>query len=244
VAARRKCDALIFDGMVTVDGEVVREPGRRVDPATQTVAVRGRKVSRPAPHVYYALHKPTGVLSTMKDPAGRPTVGRFLPPKGPRLFPVGRLDGDTSGLLLFTNDGWLAHRLMHPRYEVPKTYHVTLALPPSPRALEQLAGGVEFTAGEVSRPAQVEVVRSMGEVTVIALTLSEGRNRQVRRMCEALGLEILALSRVRVGPVELGNLPSGRLRRLRREEISALRRLIQERSEALGHGPGGQEAAD
>jgi pseudouridine synthase len=143
---------------------------------------------------------------------------------------VGRLDGDTSGLLLFTNDGWLAHRLMHPRFEIPKTYEVTLTLPPTPKALEQLGGGVEFIRGEVSRPATVHVERSMGEVTVISLTLSEGRNRQVRRMCESLGLEILALKRVSVGPIDLGDLAQGRLRRLRRGEISALKRLVEDSS--------------
>jgi pseudouridine synthase len=232
VAARRKCDALIFEGLVRVDGEVVRGPGRRVDPEEQTVTVRGRKISAPARLVYYALHKPTGVLSTMRDPAGRPTVKRLLPDGAPRLFPVGRLDGDTSGLLLFTNDGALAHRLMHPRYEVPKTYQLTLATSPSESALRKLLLGFEFEAGERSRPAEVEVRSRMGEVTVVTLTLCEGRNRQVRRMCDALGLELLALARVRVGPVELGDLPVGRVRKLDQKEVAALRRMVQESQES------------
>jgi pseudouridine synthase len=229
VAARRKCDTLIFGGFVQVDGEVVREPGARVDPESQTVTVRGRRLPKSTAHVYYALHKPVGVLSTMADPGGRPTVRSLLPKGGPRLFPVGRLDGDSSGLLLFTNDGWLTHRLMHPRYEIPKTYHLSLANPPSKTLLGRLAEGFEYAPGERSRPAEVELVRRLGEVTVLALTLCEGRNRQVRRMCDALGLELLALKRVRVGPVELGDLTAGRIRKLEGSEVAALRRLVQER---------------
>jgi 23S rRNA pseudouridine2605 synthase len=226
VAARRKCDRLIADGQVQVDGEVVREPGARVDPELQKVTVDGRPLPEFEPRVYYALHKPVGVLTTLSDPGGRRTVCDLLPPRGPRMFPVGRLDGDTSGLLLVTSDGALAHRLMHPRYEIPKTYLLSLASPPTPRQLAQLGMGVEFAPGETSRPAQVEVARCLGEVTVVSLTLSEGRNRQVRRMCEAVGVELLALERVRVGPIELGEQPAGTLRRLRREEVAALRGAV------------------
>lgn len=226
VAARRKCDGLIADGQVKVDGEVVQEPGARVDPELQKVTVGGRPLPELEPRVYYALHKPVGVLTTLSDPAGRRTVREFLPARGPRVFPVGRLDGDTSGLLLVTSDGALAHRLMHPRYEIPKTYWLSLACPPTPRQLAQLGLGVEFAPGETSRSAQVEVVKRMGEGTVVSLTLCEGRNRQVRRMCEAVGVELLALERVRVGPVELGDQPAGTLRRLTREEVAALRRAV------------------
>jgi 23S rRNA pseudouridine2605 synthase len=226
VAARRKCDALIEQGSVRVDGEVVREPGTRVDPDRQRVTVQGKALSAAKAHVYYALHKPTGVLTTMSDPAGRPTVRAYLPARGPRVFPVGRLDGDTSGLLLLTSDGALAHRLMHPRYQIPKTYQLALGRMPSARALAQLGLGVEFAPGEVSRPAQVEVLERDGECARVALTIAEGRNRQVRRMCDALALELLALRRVRVGPVELGELPEGALRNLTREEVTALRKAV------------------
>ena len=226
VAARRKCDRLIADGEVAVDGEVVREPGTRVDPELQKVTVGGQALPGLGPRLYYALHKPVGVLTTLSDPGGRRTVREFLPARGPRVFPVGRLDGDTSGLLLVTSDGALAHRLMHPRYEIPKTYRLSLARPPTPRQLAQLGMGVEFAPGEVSRPAQVEVAERLGEVTVVALTLCEGRNRQVRRMCEAVGVELLALQRVRVGPIELGDQPAGTLRRLAREEVAALRLAV------------------
>lgn len=235
VAARRKCDLLIAEGRVRVDGEVVHEPGVRVDPTRQSVAVSGKPLPRAEQSVYYALHKPLGVLTTLSDPGGRPTVRAYLPADR-RVFPVGRLDVDTSGLLLATTDGELAHRLMHPRYQIPKTYHLTLADPPKPRVLTRLALGVEFAPGETSRPARVEVVKRMGEVTVVALTISEGRNRQVRRMCEALGLELLRLHRVRVGPIEIGSLAPGALRPLTREEVTALRRAVSDPAPTAGKG--------
>jgi pseudouridine synthase len=226
VAARRKCDVLIQEGDVRVDGAIVIEPGTRVDPDVQRVTVSGKPLPRGQAQAYFALHKPVGVLTTMSDPSGRPTVKSYLPPTGPRLFPVGRLDGDTSGLLLFTSDGELAHRLMHPRYEIPKTYHLTLAEPPSSRVLAQLGMGVEFAPGEKSRPARVEILKRGRGDTLLALTIAEGRNRQVRRMCEALGLSLTALARVRIGPIELRALPLGALRPLAREEVSALRKAV------------------
>lgn len=203
---------------------MVREPGRRVDPERERVTVGGHALPEARDLVWYALHKPVGVLTTLSDPAGRTTVGHYLPRGGPRLFPVGRLDGDTSGLLLFTNDGALAHRLMHPRYQVAKTYVLRLAEPPTPRQLTQLAAGVEFSPGERSRPAEVEVREPEGGQTVIALTIAEGRNRQVRRMCEAVGLPLVALRRERLGPIRLADQREGTLRALTREEIAALRR--------------------
>ena len=226
IAARRKCDTLIQEGDVRVDGRVVREPGTQVDPRRQEVTVRGRALPAERADAYFALHKPVNVLTTMHDPDGRPTVAAYLPRGGPRLFPVGRLDGDTSGLLLVTSDGDLAHRLMHPRYEIPKTYHLTLAAPPPPRALTQLGMGVEFAPGEVSRPAAVQVLRRGKQETLLALTIAEGRNRQVRRMCAALGLPLTELVRVRVGPIELGDLPVGALRPLGADEVRALRNAV------------------
>jgi len=224
IAARRKCDTLIQEGDVRIDGAVVREPGTQVDPRRQKVTVRGRALPAERDDAYFALHKPVNVLTTMHDPDGRPTVAAYLPHGGPRLFPVGRLDGDTSGLLLVTSDGDLAHRLMHPRYEIPKTYHLTLGAPPSPRALAQLGMGVEFAPGETSRPALVEVLGR----TLVALTIAEGRNRQVRRMCAALELDLIALARVRLGPIELGDLPVGVARPLTADEVRALRNAVAE----------------
>lgn len=222
LAARRKCDALIQDGEVRVDGAIVREPGTQIDPTRQRVTVSGRPLPRAQADAYLALHKPIHVLTTMDDPGGRPTVRSYLPRGGPRLFPVGRLDGDTSGLLLVTSDGDLAHRLMHPRYEIPKTYHLTLSEPPSARALAQLGMGVEFAPGETSRPAAVQVLGPR----LVALTIAEGKNRQVRRMCAALALDLVTLVRVRVGPIELGDLPAGAIRPLTRDEVRALRNAV------------------
>jgi pseudouridine synthase len=228
VAARRKCDLLIQQGRVRVDGEVARDPWRPVDGLRQRVLVDGRPLAPPAGLVYLAWHKPTGVVTTMADPRGRPSVRDFLPRRGARLFPVGRLDFDTSGLLVLTNDGRLAHRLAHPRYHVPKTYRVRLAAVPPPAALRRLERGFEFAPGETSRPARVESVRPEGGGAVLTLTIREGRYRQVRRMCEALALPLTGLQRVRFGPVRLGALSPGRLRRLTRAEVAALRRAVEE----------------
>jgi 23S rRNA pseudouridine2605 synthase len=221
---------------VRVDGEVVLEPGRRVDPDRARITVHGRALPASRDLVWYALHKPAGVLTTMSDPGGRPTVSRFLPRGGPRLFPVGRLDGDTSGLLLVTNDGTLGHRLMHPRYQVEKTYVLRLAEPATPRQLVQLASGVEFAPGERSRPAEVEVRSPEEGKPVIALTIAEGRNRQVRRMCDAIGLPLVALRRERLGPIHLGDQAEGTLRRLTREEIASLRAACA--TAPVSHSPG------
>lgn len=217
-----------------VDGQVVCEPGTQVDPRRQRVTVRGKALPSERADAYFALHKPVNVLTTMHDPDGRPTVAAYLPRGGPRLFPVGRLDGDTSGLLLVTSDGDLAHRLMHPRYEIPKTYHLTLAEPARPRALADLAMGVEFAPGETSRPATVEVLGRR----LVGLTIAEGKNRQVRRMCAALGLDLTALARVRVGPIELGDLPVGAVRPLAAEEVRALRNAASEAAAARQARPG------
>lgn len=237
VAARRKCDTLIQEGRVRVDGEVVRDPWLRVDGARQRVTVAGRPLPAPARLVYLAFHKPVGVLTTLSDPRGRRSVRDFLPPAGPRLYPVGRLDFDTSGLLVLTNDGRLAHRLMHPRYHVPKTYRLRLPAPPPARAVRLLESGFEFAPGETSRPAEVESVRAEAGGATVLLTLREGRNRQVRRMCEALELELASLERVRFGPVQLGSLSPGRLRPLTRAEVAGLRRAVEAPGVATGGGP-------
>jgi 23S rRNA pseudouridine2605 synthase len=226
LAARRKCDLLIEEGRVRVDGQVVTELGTRVDPVTQRITVSGRPLPDATAFAYYAFHKPLAVVTTLSDPRGRRTVRDFLQPTGPRLFPVGRLDYDTSGLLLLTNDGALAHRLMHPRYHVPKTYRLQLAARPSRVALDKLGRGFEYAPGERSRPAEVGTLRAGKSGATLELTIREGRHRQIRRMCEALDLELLGLTRLRFGPVALGPLAPGRLRRLTKPEVSALRRAV------------------
>ena len=221
IGARRKCDALIEAGAVRVNGEVVREPGTRVEPERDRVEVEGRRLPQAPELRYFALNKPVGVISTLDDPEGRRTLREFLPP-GARVFPVGRLDADTSGLLILTNDGELAHRLMHPRYGVEKHYRVRVDREPTPRELGLLERGVEFEPGVVSAPAAVRVLERTERGTMLGLSIHEGRYRQVRRMCEAVGLRVLTLHRSGYGPVRLGPLPRGMWRELSAAEVAQL----------------------
>jgi 23S rRNA pseudouridine2605 synthase len=225
VASRRAAEALIAAGRVRVDGELVLDPARDVDDGNR-VQVDGKLLAGPEQRVVYAVHKPLGVLSTVRDTHGRPTVVELVASERRRLYPVGRLDADSSGLILLTNDGALAQRLTHPRYEVPKTYRVRLAGGPvSERALRALRAGVRLDDGPAA-PARVRRLPadpgSAGER--LELTIGEGRNRQVRRMCEAVGHPVLALRRVAFGPLRLGDLPPGAHRRLDEAELRELRR--------------------
>jgi 23S rRNA pseudouridine2605 synthase len=209
---------MIAAGRVRVNGELVCDPARDVDEHSR-VEVDGRLLAGPEPRVVYALHKPLGVLSTASDPHGRPTVAELVGEER-RLYPVGRLDADSSGLILLTNDGELANRLTHPRYEVPKTYRVRLGGGPvGERALRTLRAGVELEDGPTA-PAQVRCVGDGGDE--LELTIREGRNRQVRRMCEAVGHPVLALQRIAFGPLRLGGLQPGAHRRLGEVELRAL----------------------
>ena len=216
--ARRKCDEAIEAGEVAIDGEVVTTPGIAIDPDEHRVTWRGRPLPGAPAFFYLALHKPLGVLVTWSDPQGRRTIASFVPRGLPRLFAVGRLDFDTSGLLLLMNDGELAHRLAHPRYEVPKTYRLTLEEPPPEQALEELRRGVVLHGGDRTRPARAEA-----RGREVLLSIAEGKNRQVRRMCEALDLPLLVLERIAFGPVRLGDLPVGETRPLTRDELRRLR---------------------
>jgi 23S rRNA pseudouridine2605 synthase len=218
VASRRAAEALIAAGRVTVDGAVVTDPARDVA-GGETITVDGETLGAAPRHVVYAVHKPAGVVSTAHDTHGRPTVVDLVPGAGTRLYPVGRLDADTTGLILLTNDGELANRLTHPRYEVPKTYRAKVADPPvGDRALRALREGVELDDGRTA-PARVRALRP----DVLELTIHEGRKRQVRRMCEAVGHRVLALRRVRFGPLELGDLRPGGHRKLTVAEVERLR---------------------
>jgi 23S rRNA pseudouridine2605 synthase len=214
VASRRAAEKLIRDGHVTVGGEVVTDPARDVDESS-AVAVDGEPVAG-EPREVWAVNKPGGVVSTASDPGGRPTVVELV--RSPRrLYPVGRLDADSTGLILLTNDGELANLLTHPRYGVHKTYAVRLARPPADQELERLRKGVKLEDGPTA-PAGVE---RRGE-REIEVTIREGRKRQVRRMAEAVGNEVAALERVRIGPLELGGLRAGSARRLSENEVRAL----------------------
>jgi 23S rRNA pseudouridine2605 synthase len=235
VGARRKCDALIQQGAVQVNGRIVREPGTQVDPARDRVTVNDRPLAGPTAHRYFVLNKPVGVITTLEDPEGRRTIREFLPP-GPRLFPVGRLDADTSGLLVLTNDGELAHHLMHPRYGVTKVYRVRLDDVPTPAAIRRLEEGVEFEPGVRSAPARVRLLSDEPGDALLQIALHEGRYRQVRRMCEAVGLHVRALHRSAYGPVRLGPVPRGMWRELSDDEV---RRLRADSARPRGRAPAG-----
>ena len=215
VASRRKAEEIIAKGLVTVGGEVVTDPAVDVD-TSDDVRVNGSPVAAEAREVWI-VNKPAGVVSTAREPGSRPAVVELVR-TGARLYPVGRLDADSTGLLLLTNDGELANHLTHPRYEVPKTYLVRLRTPLADRDLERLRQGVELEDG-LTAPAQV---RRLGE-REIEVVLREGRNRQVRRMLEAVGNRVVALRRIRFGPLELGGLKEGDARRLSDREVAGLR---------------------
>ena len=220
VASRRSAETMIAAGRVTLAGEIVTDPARDVDENSR-VALDGKLLTGPEPRVLYALHKPVGVVSTARDTHGRRTVIELVHSGGLRLYPVGRLDIDSSGLLLLTNDGELANRLTHPRFEVPKTYRARLrGAPIGNEALASLRAGVELEDGPTARAR----VRRMGSDT-IELTIHEGRNRQVRRMCQAVGHPVLELVRTRFGPLALDGLASGAHRRLKAAEVERVRAL-------------------
>ena len=218
VASRRAAEAMIAEGRVTVDGAPVTDPARDVT-GDEAIAVDGEPLGAAPRRVVYAVNKPAGVVSTARDTHGRPTVVDLIPEAGTRLYPVGRLDADTTGLILLTNDGELANRLTHPRYEVPKTYRAKVAnAPVADAAVRALRSGVDLDDGRTA-PAAVHAVRP----DVLELTIHEGRKRQVRRMCEAVGHPVLALRRVRFGPLALGDLAAGAHRRLTGAEVERLR---------------------
>lgn len=218
VASRRAAEQLVFAGRVTVGGEVVRDPARDVGEG-DAVAVDGRSVALERRHVVYALNKPAGYVSTAKDPQGRPTVVSLIESRE-RLYPVGRLDADTTGLLLLTNDGELAHRLTHPSFEVPRVYRAQVRNPPVREpALRRLREGVVLDDGKTA-PAEARRLTP----NRIELILHEGRKRQVRRMLETVGHRVISLERVAFGPLRLGDLPLGRHRLLKAAEVEQLRR--------------------
>jgi pseudouridine synthase len=217
--SRRAVEGLVRAGRVAVNGEVERDLARRIGPG-DAVTVDGRPVGREAA-VYVLLHKPAGVVTTAHDPQGRRTVLDLVDVPG-RLFPVGRLDRDTTGALLLTNDGEVAHRLMHPRHEVEKTYMASLRGEVPDEAVPRLAGGVELDR-RLTAPARVTVVERGPDGTVLEIVLHEGRNRQVRRMAEAVGHPVLTLHRPRYGPLRLGRLRAGGWRMLTAAEVEALR---------------------
>lgn len=219
IGSRRRCEELIAEGRVVVDGAVA-QLGRRVDPQVAVVELDGVIITVRPDVVHYLLNKPAGVVTTARDPHGRRTVLDDLPSE-PRVFPVGRLDMDTEGLLLLTNDGELAHRLTHPSFGVEKEYLAHVEGSPSRASLRRLREGVELEDG-VTAPARVAAV----EPSLLRITIHEGRNRQVRRMCEAIGHPVLRLVRTRIGPLADSRLGPGEHRPLTLSELRALEKVV------------------
>jgi 23S rRNA pseudouridine2605 synthase len=232
VAGRRECEQLILDGRVEVDRKVVTELGTRVDPRSQEIRVDGETLARPR-LVYFAVNKPDGVVSTSRDPAGRPRVIDLLPPDAPRAYCVGRLDRASEGLILVTNDGELANGLTHPRHGVEKTYQVQVAGRIEEAALHKLRHGTHL-AEAFAHVKNVRIKRFRDRSTVLEMVLDEGRNREIRRVLAKVGHKVQRLTRIAVGPLRLGELPSGAVRMLTRQEISALK-------EAVARGRGGEK---
>lgn len=220
ICSRRAAEGYITAGRVTVNGETA-ELGRRADPERDDVRVDGRPLAAKAEPVYLLLNKPRGYVTTLSDEKGRRTVAELVAGCGVRVYPVGRLDLDSEGLLLLTNDGELTQRLLHPSHEVSKTYHVSV-FGPVAGAAERLSAMTDLEGERIS-PAQVEVLRRTGRTAELSITIHEGKNRQIRRMCAACGLLVKRLRRVREHTLELGDLPVGKWRYLTPEETAALK---------------------
>jgi pseudouridine synthase len=222
--SRRSAEQLVRTGKVEVNGEIITDLAAQVDPECDRISVAGRKAPRQSAAIrVIAFYKPRGILSTWKDERGRRCLGDYFPARGSaRMFAVGRLDRDSEGLLLVTNDGDLAHKLTHPSFEVPRTYEVTVAPLPDAAALKRLSGATRLSDGPV-QPESVRPVATSGPRGTLQVTLSEGRHRVVRRMLAAHGFEVLKLRRTRFGSVSLGTLKPGRYRELASGEIKRLR---------------------
>jgi 23S rRNA pseudouridine2605 synthase len=222
LGSRRGCEELILQGRVTVDGQVVREMGTKVDPAAK-IAVDGEPIRLERP-VYYAVNKPEGYVSTNSDPSGRRRVIDLVPEIPQRVYSVGRLDEDSTGLMILTNDGELANRLAHPRFGVEKLYRALVAGSPSPETLSKLTEGVWLSDGKV-RAKRARIAGRQGQATVLELVLAEGKKREIRRMLAKLGHKVMSLNRVAIGPITLRGLPVGECRPLTRQEVELLRKV-------------------
>jgi pseudouridine synthase len=227
LASRREAEQWILDGRVAVNGAIVRKLGTQADPTKDSIKVDGKRIKPPAAPLYFAFHKPPGVITTVNDPQKRPDLTPFLERLGTkkRVFPVGRLDYNSAGLLLLTNDGELARRLMHPRFGVKKVYRVKLSACPTNEHLAALRAGIRLEDG-MTAPARVRILEKLRKNAWIEIEIHEGRNRQVRRMFDALGYFVEKLIRVREGPVMLGELAPGALRPLSQTEIKELKRGV------------------
>ena len=224
IASRRKSEEMIREGKVRVNGEVA-EIGQKIDPDRDIVSVEGRKIRHENRHVYIMLNKPRGFITTMNDEHDRKCVAELIADVGTRVYPGGRLDRDSEGLLLFTNDGEFANNMTHPSRHVGKTYRVTVRPEVTEEMVAQMMAGMMID-GQKTLPATVEVLVSEPNRTVLEMTICEGRNRQIRKMCESLGLEVARLKRIAIGPVRLGMLKQGTWRELTHDEVKALKRSV------------------
>ncbi|MBN1854621.1 MAG: rRNA pseudouridine synthase [Pirellulales bacterium] len=224
IGSRRECEAFILLGRVEVDREVVCELGTRVDRSRQEIRVDGELLPYPK-NVYFAVHKPPGVVSTARDPTGRPRVIDLVPQSAGRVFNVGRLDASSEGLILVTNDGTLANQLTHPRHGIEKTYHVTVAGHVTTDTLNRLRHGTYLAEG-LARMTRIRIKNLHKKSTVLEIVLSEGKNREIRRLLARVGHKVLRLVRVAIGPLRLGQLPRGGARPLAPTEVAALLRAV------------------
>jgi 23S rRNA pseudouridine2605 synthase len=236
LASRRQAEQWIVEGRVAVNGAVVRKLGTRADPSKDSIKVDGKRIRHAGAPLYFALHKPAGVVTTLDDPQRRPDLTRFLKSLGEkkRVYPVGRLDFNSSGLLLLTNDGELAQRLMHPRFGVTKVYHVKLSSCPAAEDLARLRQGIRLEDG-ITAPARARVLQKLKKNAWAEIELHEGRKREVRRMFLALGFFVEKLVRVRIGAVELGHLAPGELRPLSTSEVGQLKHSVGLAGNRLGN---------
>lgn len=223
VRSRRGIKKLLKEGNLTVNGKRVTESGTRIDPTKDKVLLSGRTITTPG-FVYFLLNKPMGYISTTADEFSRDNVVSLIDTPE-RIYPIGRLDKDTHGLLLLTNDGELTHKLTHPRYHVPKIYRLHVAGTVEDAKLHAMRTGILLSDG-ITLPAEVQLLSEKNDITTLLVTLHEGRNRQIRRMCEEVGMKLLDLERIAFGPLKLGKVPLGAYRELAKQEVAALRKAV------------------
>ncbi len=221
IASRRKCEELILEGKVKVNGQIVRELGFKIDPETDLVEFEGAKVEKREKKIVLIMNKPKEIISSVTDPQGRKTVLDLLPDKFPRLYPVGRLDYESEGMLILTNDGYLADKIMHPKNEIKKIYHVWVYGYPSQESLEKFSQGLELEDGKTA-PAKIKLIRKARSTSLMEVEIQEGKKRQIRRMFEELGHPVAKLERIQIGHLTMGKLAQGKFKRLNEDDINKL----------------------